>query len=223
MESASTDSLDAVQRKDYVEISKERDPADFPISPFYRKYIKSVLISEADLEKRSAEIAMQIADTYKERPYYIIVTLKAAAEFYMMIYKYLKKIYESGKYNNCVRHEYLRVKSYENTKSAGSITFIGGESFSAKDKEVLIIEDMIDTGRTIKTMIEKYKSEGAKSVKVATLAIKESHPKDIRVDFVAFKVPNVFAIGFGMDYNEYVRDLSCVCVLNSDGFEAFKV
>lgn len=221
MEKTSTDSPDAVQRKDYVVKTEELDPTNFPISPFYRKYIKSVLISEADIEKRAAELAAQIADTYKERPYYVIITLKGAVETGNIICKYLKKIYESGKYNNCVRQEYIRAKSYENTETTGVVALTGGESFSAKDKEILIIEDIVDTGTTIKKMIAKYKNEGAKSVKIAALTIKED-PEDLRLDFIGFKVPKVFIVGFGLDYNEYLRDLSFIGVLNGDGIEAFK-
>ena len=222
MKITTTDSPDAVQRKDYVTKTEELDPADFQISPFYRKYIKSVLISQADLEKRAEELATQISDTYKDRPYYIIVTLKGAVNTDSIISKYLKQIYESGKYNNCVRHEYIKAKIYTNTQSTGIVLLTGDETFSAKDKEILIVEDIVDTGSTIKKLTEKYKGEGAKSVKIATLTIKEA-PKDIRLDFVGFKVPNVFIVGFGIDYNQYFRDLSFIGVLNNDGIQEFKI
>lgn len=214
---------DAVKRKDYVLKVEERDPAKFLIPPYYKRFIKSVVVDEDEIEQRAAVLAEQIADYYKDRPYYMLVTLKGAVDTYAIVAKYLKRIYGSGKYNNCIRPEYIRAKSYQNTGTTGVVTLNQtSDSFSVKDKEILIVEDIVDTGTTIRKLHEKMLEDGAKSIKILTMTIKEDL-KDINVDFIGFKVPNAFLVGFGLDYNECMRDLSCIAVINEEGIEAFKL
>ena len=94
-----------------------------------------------------------------------------------------------------------------------------------KGKNILIIEDIFDTGSTIMKTKETLDLMGAASSKVAVLFHKRN-PKNLYynyfADFIGFIIPNKFAIGFGMDYNQYYRDLTHLCVINQAGIEAFK-
>ena len=94
-----------------------------------------------------------------------------------------------------------------------------------RGRNILIVEDIFDSGTTIMKTREVLLKQGIASLKVATLFHKKNH-KNIKhnylADFVGFLIPDVFVIGYGMDYNEYYRDLNHLCVINKEGIEHFK-
>ncbi|GAU96766.1 hypothetical protein RvY_08158 [Ramazzottius varieornatus] len=124
--------------------------------------------------------------------------------------------------------EFIRVKSYLNTSSTGSVQIHGVvnpmEAFG--DKNVLIVEDMIDSGRTMVALLEHMNQYRTKSIRVASLLWKRLQPGKVpssfRPHFYGFQIPDRFVIGFGMDYNEKFRDLNHLCVINQHGIDKYK-
>ena len=140
--------------------------------------------------------------------------------------KRLEKInsYSSG---DCVpvKMDFIRLKSYENDESTGDVKIVGGDKLlRLKGQHVLVVEDIVDTGKTMVKLLEILKQVEPASVKVASLALKRT-PKSIGYipDYVGFEVPDRFIVGCAFDYNEHYRDLHHVCVINDIGKEKFKM
>ncbi|CDQ83352.1 unnamed protein product [Oncorhynchus mykiss] len=114
--------------------------------------------------------------------------------------------------------------STQNDQSTGEIKVIGGDDLSTlTGKNVLIVEDIIDTGKTMKTLLQLLKQYNPKMVKVASLLVKRT-PRSVGYtpDFIGFEVPDKFVVGYALDYNEYFRDLNHICVISETGKEKYK-
>lgn len=110
----------------------------------------------------------------------------------------------------------IRLSSYEGTLSTGFVREVMGLSRSIEGREVIILEDIVDTGATIETLVEMLMDKGAKSVKVSTLLLKkEVYKKSVPLDYVAMEIPTRFIVGFGLDYDELGRNLKDIYVLDA--------
>lgn len=119
--------------------------------------------------------------------------------------------------------EYLTVKSYVNTESTNSVKIIGEEYINLEGKNVLIFEDIIDTGKTMVALTKKLKDMKTKDIRIFSFVLKEGKTEfPFQVNHVGFIVPNKFIIGYGFDYNQNFRDLSFIAQINNVGIEKFK-
>lgn len=111
----------------------------------------------------------------------------------------------------------LKVASYEGTHSTGTIRRVTDFTGSVKGKDVIIVEDIIDSGNTIESLIDIVKNEGANSIRICTMLFKPSaYKKDIHIDYTAMSIPNDFIVGFGLDYNELGRNYKDIYVLKEE-------
>lgn len=109
---------------------------------------------------------------------------------------------------------FIRMKSYEGTQTTGKVKSISGLLESVVDRDVVIIEDIIDSGYTMQRLISQLGDLGARSVRVACLLSKPAALKvPVRVDYVAMEIPNDFIVGYGLDYNEQGRNLPDIWVV----------
>lgn len=162
---------------------------------------------EEEIKNRIKEIALEIAKTYQNEPFIILAVLNGAFRFVAELAQNLDKN---------VEFEFIRVKSYENTHSSGEIKEILGLQTALKDKNILIVEDIIDTGNTVCELLKTIKSQEPKSVKVATLLFKPFALQiPVMIDFIGFEIENKFVVGYGLDYNERGRELNDIYVLKS--------
>lgn len=161
-------------------------------------------ISEKRIHTQIDNIAKQINhDLAKDNPLFITVLMGAKA-FADELYQRLTIPHEITE---------VRLQSYSGTESTGTIKTLQPLSQSVVGRTVVVVEDIIDSGITISHIIKQLKSAGAAKVIVATLlSKKDAHKvKDLPdPDYYAFSIPNVFVIGFGLDYNEHYRELPCV-------------
>lgn len=112
---------------------------------------------------------------------------------------------------------FIRLASYEGTSSTGEVKQIMGLTKSVKDRTVVIVEDVVDTGTTILEMDRILKDEGVKDVKVCTLLFKpDSYKGNLKIDYAAMDIPNDFIVGFGLDYNQLGRQYKDIYVLDED-------
>jgi len=200
----------------------EEDSSNYPLQPLYKGCIASVVASNKVIKKRLDDLAAQIADFYKDRPYVILVVLKGAFVVFMDLYKSLMKIYEEGKYVNNVTFEFIQLSSYRNTESTGSLTIKGDIILDLQDKEVLIVEDIIDSGNSMAKFLQFLETKNPKSVRIFTLVLKEGKTTFFfDVDYIGFLIPNKFIVGYGLDYNETFRDLPHLCIITPEGVEKF--
>ncbi len=159
-----------------------------------------VLFNQKEMEQRIAELAKQIEKDYEGKEITVLCVLKGASFFTIQLTQKIK---------NKMEFQFIELSSYgNNTTSSGTITIKRDMEHSLKGKNVLIVEDIIDTGRTMQFLLERIKKENIESVKVATLLDKpERRVVELTADYVGFTIPNKFVLGYGMDYEEYYRNL----------------
>ena len=159
-----------------------------------------VLIDEQTLQKRIQEMADQIKKDYEGKQITFICILKGSVFFTVDLVK---------KIDQDVRLEFIRVSSYGgNTCSSGEIKMKLDLKDSIQDKDVIVVEDIIDTGRTLKYLLEYLQLKKPKSIKLCTLLNKqERRVCDVNVDYIGFDIPDEFVVGFGLDYDEKHRNL----------------
>ena len=159
-----------------------------------------VLISKEQIENRVKQLAKQIRKDYKEKSITAICLLKGSLFFTADLTREI-----GGK----IYLEFMQLSSYEGENTTGTIKLKKDIDFSEiKGKDVLIIEDIVDTGITLNYTLEHIKKAGANSVKVCTLLNKPSRRKiKVPIDYVGFEIENQFVLGYGMDYDQLYRNL----------------
>lgn len=175
------------------------------------KDIKKVLVSEAEIKERAAVLGKQIAQDYQGKSPLLVALLRGSVPFLAELLKHI---------DLDIQYDFMDVSSYEGTESIGDIKIIKDLDTSIIGMDILLVEDIVDTGRTIKTVKKTLLNKGAKSVKVATLLDKPSRRVvDMKADYVGFAVENEFVVGFGMDFNQRYRCLPYVGVLKDECYQ----
>ncbi|CAH8511958.1 unnamed protein product [Schistosoma turkestanicum] len=200
----------------------------FCTSPRYDGCLDYVLIPNGMIKDRLEKMSMDIVDYYEARnanSITLMCVLKGGFRFLADLVETLERTVRARGIVLPTSVEFVRVKSYVNDVSAHEPLLTGlGDSSEYKDKNVLVVEDIIDTGRTITKLIDHLANLSTKSVKVASLLVKRTWPRSkYRPDFVGFEVPNRFVVGYALDYNENFRDLHHICVINETGQKRFSV
>ena len=161
-----------------------------------------VLIDEEKLNDRVKEIANQISKDYKNEEIILVCVLKGAAYFTIDLSKNIK--------NDNVIIEFMKVSSYgvNNRETTGKIDFTLDITQDIEGKNVIIIEDIIDSGITLNYLYDYLKTKRPKTLKICVLLDKkERRIKDIQVDYKGFEIENKFVLGYGLDYDEKFRNL----------------
>ncbi len=158
-----------------------------------------ILISEEELHKRIKELAKQIYEDYKGEELTFICILKGSIFFTVDLSKEMP----------CdINFEFIRVSSYHGQNSTGVIEMKVELQGDIKGKDVIIIEDIIDTGRTLSYLMEYLRSKGPKSLKICSLLDKkERRVCKMDADYVGFDIPDKFVLGYGLDVDEKYRNL----------------
>ena len=159
-----------------------------------------VLIEEEKLQEKIKEIAKRIEEDYKGKELTLICILKGSTFFTVDLAKRI---------NNDLRIEFIQVSSYgASTVGSENIELKLDLKESIEGKDVIIVEDIIDTGRTLSYLIEHLKGRNPNSLKLCTLLDKpERRLFDVKVDYTGFEIPDKFVIGYGLDYDELYRNL----------------
>ena len=158
-----------------------------------------VLINETRVEKRVNELAKEIMKDFKDEDIVFVGVLKGAAMFMIDLAKKIK---------NNVEFEFIEVKSYEGKESTGKINLVQDLTGKIEGKNVIIIEDIIDTGRTLEYLKEHLFKLNPKTLKICAFLSKPSKRIiDMPVDYVGFLIEDKFIVGYGLDYNQKFRNL----------------
>ena len=166
-----------------------------------------VLISEKEIDNRILEIADRINKDYEGEELTLICVLKGGVMFMCDLAKRL---------NLNVRLDFMSVSSYgSQTKSSGVVKIIKDLDDSIDVKNVLVVEDIIDSGNTLSYLMDILKKRGPKSIKLCTLLDKPSRreKKDVFVDYVCFEIEDKFVVGYGLDYDQRYRNLPYIGVM----------
>ena len=167
----------------------------------------TVLIGEKEIQSRVEKLAAEISESYKGESLLVVGILRGAIMFMVDLLKKLEI--------NDVQIDFMAVSSYgSSTVSSGKINIKKDLSESIEGRNVLIVEDIIDTGNTLYHLIEYLKKDNPKSVKLCTLFDKpERREKEVPVDWVGFDIPNKFIVGYGLDYAQRYRNLTYIAEL----------
>lgn len=172
--------------------------------------VKNILVTEEQIIERCKELGKQIKNDYElnnETPL-LVGLLKGSVPFMAELMKHI---------DMDVRFEFMDVSSYEGTESIGDVKVNLDLRCSIKNVPVLLVEDIVDTGRTIKEVKRLLAHKGASSVKVVALLDKpDRRVVDIEAEYVGFEIPNEFVIGYGLDFDQKYRNLPYVGVLKEE-------
>ncbi|MBD5158487.1 MAG: hypoxanthine phosphoribosyltransferase [Butyrivibrio sp.] len=169
-----------------------------------------VLLTEAEVDERIAEIGKQISRDYEGRSVHMICILKGGAPF----------MCELAKRITCnVSLDFMCVSSYgRGTESSGEIKIVKDLDEPLEGKEVIIVEDIIDSGRTLSRLLEIFRERKPAGIRLCTLLDKPDRrvAKDVNVDYVGFQIPDEFVVGYGLDYDQKYRNLPYIGVVKFD-------
>lgn len=165
-----------------------------------------IMYSEAQVMEKVEELGRQITQDYQDKDLLVVGILKGAFVFMADLVR---------KIDLPIDLDFMSVSSYgASTVSSGEVKIVKDLDYSIKDKDVLIVEDIIDTGLTLKYIKEILNKRGPRSVKVCCLLDKPSRRNaDIAPEYVGFSIPDEFIVGYGLDYGEKFRNYPAVCVL----------
>ena len=168
--------------------------------------IERVIVTEEEIHNRLAELALQVEKDYEGREVLLIGILKGAV---MTMADFARSL------NRHIETDWMAVSSYgSGTKSSGVVRILKDLDRDISGREVLIIEDIVDTGLTLAWLKSNLESRGTKSVEILTLLRKPEAAKvDVDVKYVGFDIPTEFVVGYGLDYDEKYRNLNFIGVL----------
>ena len=171
-----------------------------------------VLLTEEEVNRRISEVAAAVSRDYEGKTVHLICVLKGGVFFTCELAKRLTVP---------VSLDFMSVSSYgDETKSSGVVRIVKDLDESLKGKEVLIVEDIIDSGRTLSYLIEVLKQRGPESIRLCTLLDKpERRVAQIEADYVGFTVPDEFVVGCGLDFNQKYRQLPYIGILKPSVYE----
>lgn len=174
--------------------------------------IQDILISEEELQAKIKDLGTTLTEEYDGRFPLVIGVLKGALPFMADIVKRM---------NIHLEMDFMDVSSYAGgTVSTGEVKIIKDLDTTVYDRDIVILEDIIDSGRTLKYLISLLQTRGAKSLKVVTLLDKpEGRVVDLTADLVGFTVPDEFVVGYGLDYAERYRNLPYIGVLKPEIYQ----
>ena len=158
-----------------------------------------VLLKEEELQSRIAELAKELDKEYEGKELIVITILKGALYFSIDLTKKMK---------TPIIFETIHAHSYEGTESTGNVVIKDDISIDIEGKDVLVVEDIIDTGKTLDKIKTHLLNKNPKSLKIAVLINKPARREiNVPVDFVGFDIENKFIIGYGFDYDEKYRNI----------------
>ena len=157
------------------------------------------LISREQIEKRLSKLAEQLDKDYQEKEIIALCVMRGSVFFATEL---------TLKMKTKMQLEFITLSSYDGTESSGKINLLTDLRESIENKDVLIIEDIIDTGRTMSYLLEYLKSKNPRSLKLCVLADKPSRREvEVPIDYIGFEVPNKFIVGYGFDIDNYYRNI----------------
>ncbi len=164
--------------------------------------LSNVLIGSQEIEDRVKRLGLEISTLYRGEDLVVIGILKGAVVFLSDLVRFINKDVK-------VVLDFMAVSSYgDSTRTSGIVKIIKDVDASIKDKHVLIVEDIVDTGLTLSYLVKLFKERSPKSVKVCVLLDKvEKRKINVEVDFKGFEIPDDFVVGYGLDYAGIWRNL----------------
>lgn len=175
--------------------------------------IKKILVSEEEIKQTITELGKQLTEDYQGKDLVVVGVLKGASIFMADLVRAIDLYLDT---------DFMAVSSYgDATENSGEVKILKDLDAQIKGKDVLFVEDIIDTGRTLKYLMELFEYRGAASIKVCTLLDKPERRlfQDLVPDYVGVKVPDEFVVGYGLDFKQKYRNLPYIGVLKEELYQ----
>lgn len=171
--------------------------------------ILKVLLTEEEIKQRVSEIGQQISNDYKDKKLLLVSILKGSVVFMADLMRSIKIP---------AQIDFMAVSSYgSGVKTSGVVKIIKDLDIDLKGYDILIVEDILDSGMTLSYLIELLKTRNPNSVEICTLLDKpERHKVDVNIKYKGFTVPDEFVVGYGLDYDENYRNLPYIGILKPE-------
>ncbi len=181
-------------------VMKEGKTVQLTDKSLFDRKIKRVIISEDEIHKKIAEYGSKLSNEYEGKPLLLVSILKGAFVFLSDLTREIKIPCEVG---------FMAAKSYfDSTCSSGDVQIVYDLAQDISNYHVVVVEDIIDTGRTLLTIADMLKARNPLSLKILTLLDKpERRVVDLSADYSLFTIPDYYIIGYGLDFGEYYRNL----------------
>lgn len=168
-----------------------------------------VMLTEAEVDARIQAIGEQISRDYEGKTVHLICVLKGGSFFMCELAKRI---------TTPVSLDFMSVSSYgKDTKSSGVVKIVKDLDESIKGKDVLVVEDIVDSGRTLSYLLDMLKDRDPASLRLCTLLDKpDRRVVDVNVDYTGFRIPDEFVVGYGLDYDQKYRNLPYIGVVEFD-------
>lgn len=176
------------------------------------KDIQEILLSEEQIKTRIQELGVELLRDYAGKKPVFICILKGAVIFYADMIR---------AFNDHCEMEFMQISSYQGTRSTGSVMIRQDVRQDLKGRHVVILEDILDTGRSLQAVCKYLESKGVASLKICALLDKpegRAEGVELEADYVGFRIPNAFVVGYGLDYDEAYRNLPYVGILKPEAY-----
>src|SRR5690625_3516207 len=174
--------------------------------------IKNILITAEEISAKCVEIGRMLTEKYNGKFPLLIGVLKGATPFMADLSRCI---------DTHVEMDFMDVSSYgSDTRSSGEVRILKDLDAKVEGRDIIIVEDIIDSGLTLSYLVDLFKYRRANSVKIVTLLDKpEGRTAKIKADIIGFEVPNEFVVGYGLDYDEKYRNLPYIGILKREVYE----
>jgi hypoxanthine phosphoribosyltransferase len=175
--------------------------------------LAEILIAEQEIQARVAELGQQISTDYADKTPFIVAVLKGAYVFLADLCRHLNVLHEV---------HFMAISSYGGraTQSTGVVRIVMDLPASPEGRDVLVVEDIVDSGRTLDYILRNLHTRNPTSVRVCTLLSKPSRREiQVPLDYVGFEIPDKFVLGYGLDFDEHYRNLPFIGVLKPEMYE----
>lgn len=174
--------------------------------------IERILYSEEELNMRMDEMAQELTDEYAGDTPLVVPVMTGAMMFSSEMLKRM---------NFKLNVDIVKASSYAGANSTGKVKLVQDVRSDVKNRRIILMEDIIDTGRTLKFLKELFEKRGAKSVEICAMLDKpETRVVDLHGDYVGFSAPDEFLVGYGLDYDGFYRNLPYIGVLKRSVYAA---
>lgn len=183
-------------------------PRQTPVPPRWRKEVERILITDTMLARRIASLGKEIERDFRDRELVVVALLNGTVMFLGDLIRNLSLP---------LRLDFMGVSSYGAGTESGDLVFTKELRLDVRGRDVLLVDDILDTGRTVRRVEEKLCLLGPRRIKVCVLLDKPSRRVEkVKADYIGFEIPDVFVVGYGLDYAEKYRNLPFVGVLKPE-------
>jgi len=168
-----------------------------------------LLLENSIIQKKVSELGKEISEVYRDEELTVVVVLKGSFIFAADLVRAIDNIN--------LNIEFVQLSSYVGTKSSGSVDLVHGDLKKFENKNLLIVEDIVDTGLTLSSFLKEITKAGVKSYRVCSFLEKsEINAGKVKIDFLGFDIPDKFVVGYGLDCDQKFRNIPDVLIYKED-------